>query len=136
MQTAIIDESACIGCSLCIPACPVDAIVGARKYLHTVLLDECIGCKLCVPACPVDCITMEPLQERLQAIATTAIDFTLDKSARAEKAKQRYRARKQRLAKQQRVCLPVFSSAAERSATLKTDIQAALLRVQGCKSTG
>ena len=137
MQTAIIDESLCIGCSLCIPVCPVDAIVGARKYMHTVLLDECIGCKLCVPACPVDCITMEPLADRLNAIALEAegrnpapAEIVLDKQSRAETAKRRYQARKLRLAKQQQVCLPVFSSTAERSTVLKADIKAALLRVQ------
>jgi electron transport complex protein RnfB len=57
---AIIDESTCIGCTLCIKACPVDAIVGASKLMHTVIESECTGCKLCLPPCPVDCITMEP----------------------------------------------------------------------------
>src|SRR3569623_383209 len=55
---AIIDESLCIGCTLCIQACPVDAIVGAAKLMHTVLPDLCTGCDLCVPPCPVDCIAM------------------------------------------------------------------------------
>ena len=55
---AIVDEAACIGCTLCIDACPVDAIVGAQGYLHTVVEDWCIGCELCVPPCPVDCIDM------------------------------------------------------------------------------
>ncbi|OLC68202.1 MAG: ferredoxin [Betaproteobacteria bacterium 13_1_40CM_4_64_4] len=58
---ARIDESACIGCTLCIAACPVDAIVGAPKLMHTVLADRCTGCELCVPPCPVDCITLVPL---------------------------------------------------------------------------
>lgn len=53
---AYIQEDQCIGCFLCVPACPVDAIIGARKMLHTVLADECTGCDLCIPACPVDCI--------------------------------------------------------------------------------
>jgi electron transport complex protein RnfB len=57
---ALIDESRCIGCTLCIEACPVDAIAGARGYLHTVIADWCIGCELCVPPCPVDCIEMVP----------------------------------------------------------------------------
>lgn len=56
---AVIDESACIGCTLCIQACPVDAIVGAAKQMHTVLPDWCTGCDLCVAPCPVDCIRME-----------------------------------------------------------------------------
>lgn len=55
---AVIDEPRCIGCYLCIPACPVDAIVGAPGYLHTVLTKECTGCELCVAPCPVDCISM------------------------------------------------------------------------------
>jgi Na+-translocating ferredoxin:NAD+ oxidoreductase subunit B len=55
---AVIDESLCIGCTLCIQACPVDAIVGAAKQMHTVLSDLCTGCDLCVAPCPVDCITM------------------------------------------------------------------------------
>jgi electron transport complex protein RnfB len=56
---ALIDESACIGCRLCIDACPVDAIVGAAKLMHTVIAQQCTGCELCIPPCPVDCIRME-----------------------------------------------------------------------------
>ena len=59
-ETAIIDESACIGCTMCIRACPVDAIIGARKWMHAVLESECTGCGLCVEPCPVDCIAMAP----------------------------------------------------------------------------
>lgn len=58
---AVIDESRCIGCTLCIQACPVDAIVGAPKQMHTVLPDWCTGCDLCVAPCPVDCIDMVPV---------------------------------------------------------------------------
>lgn len=57
---AVIDESRCIGCTLCIDACPVDAIVGAAQLMHTVVEPWCIGCVLCVPPCPVDCIEMVP----------------------------------------------------------------------------
>jgi electron transport complex protein RnfB len=55
---ALIDEAACIGCTLCIQACPVDAIIGAVKQMHTVIESECTGCDLCLPPCPVDCIDM------------------------------------------------------------------------------
>lgn len=60
LLVARIDESHCIGCTLCIQACPVDAIVGANKHMHTVLDDWCTGCDLCVAPCPVDCIQMVP----------------------------------------------------------------------------
>lgn len=65
-QVAVIDESACIGCTLCLRACPVDAIVGATKQMHTVIADACTGCRLCVDPCPVDCIRMEAVPERLE----------------------------------------------------------------------
>ena len=57
---ALIDEEACIGCAKCLPPCPVDAILDARKQMHTVLLGLCTGCELCVAPCPVDCIRMVP----------------------------------------------------------------------------
>ncbi|MGV8918682.1 MAG: electron transport complex subunit RsxB [Pseudomonas sp.] len=60
-QVAYIREAECIGCTKCIQACPVDAIVGAAKLMHTVIIDECTGCDLCVAPCPVDCIEMHPL---------------------------------------------------------------------------
>lgn len=62
---AVIDEPNCIGCTLCIQACPVDAIVGAPKQMHTVIADECTGCELCLPPCPVDCIDLVPVENGL-----------------------------------------------------------------------
>ena len=57
---ALVDEPHCIGCARCIDACPVDAIVGAQGYMHTVVEEWCIGCELCLPPCPVDCLEMVP----------------------------------------------------------------------------
>jgi electron transport complex protein RnfB len=59
-SVAVIVEANCIGCARCLKACPVDAIVGANKFMHTVIAAQCTGCELCLPACPVDCIAMEP----------------------------------------------------------------------------
>ena len=60
-QVAVIDEEICIGCTKCIQACPVDAIVGASKFMHTVIASWCTGCELCIPPCPVDCISLAPV---------------------------------------------------------------------------
>ncbi|WP_308363666.1 MULTISPECIES: electron transport complex subunit RsxB [unclassified Microbulbifer] len=64
-MVAFIREAECIGCTKCIQACPVDAIAGAAKYMHTVIVDECTGCDLCVDPCPVDCIDMVPREASL-----------------------------------------------------------------------
>jgi electron transport complex protein RnfB len=84
---ALIDESLCIGCTLCIQACPVDAIVGAPKLMHTVLLQHCTGCDLCLPPCPVDCIAMVELGELTRRGAVIA-DRTAEQ--RAAEARSRY----------------------------------------------
>ena len=91
---AWIDEQWCIGCTLCISACPTDAILGASKQMHTVLEDACTGCELCLPVCPVDCIHLE--------------NMTLGKSGwnawtqdQADQAKKRYEQKKLRLSKEQ-----------------------------------
>jgi Na+-translocating ferredoxin:NAD+ oxidoreductase subunit B len=86
-QLAVIDESACIGCTLCIAACPVDAIVGGNKRMHTVISEDCTGCELCVAPCPVDCIQM---QDTPVPLPWTAAD--------ADMARQRFDARERRLA--------------------------------------
>lgn len=65
-SVAYIDEATCIGCTLCIQACPVDAIVGAAKQMHTVVSRLCTGCELCVAPCPADCISMEPIAETVE----------------------------------------------------------------------
>lgn len=90
-RVAVIDEAACIGCTKCIQACPVDAIVGAAKRMHTVVAAECTGCELCVPPCPVDCIAIVPVAgEPLPRAGVLA---------RAALARRRYEARKARLAR-------------------------------------
>lgn len=65
-KVALIDEENCIGCTKCIQACPVDAIVGTNKALHTVISNLCTGCDLCIPPCPTDCITLVPVQPTTQ----------------------------------------------------------------------
>jgi len=70
---AVVDESRCIGCTLCIDACPVDAIIGTAQMMHTVVEPWCIGCALCVPPCPVDCIAMvEPRSQWNAALKQAA----------------------------------------------------------------
>ncbi|HZE61325.1 MAG TPA: electron transport complex subunit RsxB [Burkholderiales bacterium] len=86
-SVAVIDEARCIGCTLCIQACPVDAIVGAAKLMHTVVNALCSGCDLCVAPCPVDCIEMLP---------ATGDDALWD-SARADAARKRFERRGARL---------------------------------------
>lgn len=89
---AWIDESSCIGCTLCIQACPVDCIVGAPKRMHTIVEPLCTGCELCLPACPVDCIHLD--------VATPGrTGWAAWSEAQADEARARYQARQARLAR-------------------------------------
>lgn len=90
---ALIDEAWCIGCTLCIAACPVDCIVGASKHMHTVIEAQCTGCELCVPACPVDCIVMVPAGDGRTGWAAWS-------AGQAQAAQARYRFRTLRLARE------------------------------------
>ena len=72
-QVAVIVEADCIGCTKCIQACPVDAIVGAAKHMHTVIEPLCTGCELCIPACPVDCIVLEAPLTDAPATSTSSL---------------------------------------------------------------
>jgi Na+-translocating ferredoxin:NAD+ oxidoreductase subunit B len=91
---AVIDEKWCIGCTLCIQACPVDAIAGAAKLMHTVIAQECTGCELCIPPCPVDCIQMVAVAQPEQNDARVS---RASRITRAAHARARYRARNERL---------------------------------------
>jgi H+/Na+-translocating ferredoxin:NAD+ oxidoreductase subunit B len=85
---ALIAEELCIGCTLCIEACPFDAIVGAARLMHTVIARDCIGCRLCVPPCPVDCISM---------VETGTQPTRAERRLAANRARQRFEFRKARL---------------------------------------
>lgn len=88
-SVAFIVEEDCIGCFKCIAVCPVDAILGAAKLMHTVISDECTGCELCIAPCPMDCIIMRPIDVEARL-----------KADKAKRAKQRYEARNARKAKE------------------------------------
>ncbi len=97
---AMIDETACIGCTACIKACPVDAILGATKQMHSVIADECTGCGLCLPPCPVDCIVMQPVADAwLPRSRQLAGDAPSERAAAAAHARERYQRRNRRLAR-------------------------------------
>lgn len=103
MLTVKINQDECVGCSRCIPACPVDAIVGTVEQSHMVITDECIGCKLCITPCPVDCIEILPLKDMLPD------DKSVDKINRAYKAKIRHKNKQIRLMREQQFILPDLS---------------------------
>jgi electron transport complex protein RnfB len=96
-RVAVIDEESCIGCVKCIRACPVDAIIGAPKRMHTVIPQECTGCELCLPPCPVDCIAMVETAPPAGDEARRAV---------AARARARYLARRRRLERQRQPAAP------------------------------
>ena len=103
-QVAYIREAECIGCTKCIQACPIDAILGAAKLMHTVIVDECTGCDLCVAPCPVDCIEMRPLPANVIPIVGGLAQTAEQLSARNQKrehARRRYERRDERLRREE-----------------------------------
>lgn len=102
-QVAVIDETRCIGCTLCIEACPVDAIVGTSKRMHTVVTEQCTGCELCIEPCPVDCIAMVRVvpSKNAQAVPNN-FDMSAEEKTAADTARERYEFRRFRLEREQR----------------------------------
>lgn len=127
---AWIDEETCIGCTLCIQACPVDAILGASKLMHTVITQTCTGCELCLPPCPVDCIDMQSIPDRPTAMNKTEADL----------ARQRHQQRQARLALEKqakthnynkhKLAPEVSESQANTDTLKKTALAAAMARVK------
>jgi electron transport complex protein RnfB len=113
---AVIDEALCIGCTLCIKACPMDAILGTTKYMHTVIAEQCTGCELCIPPCPVDCIAL---------VAATGGDAIWD-LPRANAARERYELRQARLAREANARADQTAARQAKRAT----IQAAIARAR------
>lgn len=119
---AVIDEALCIGCTLCIEACPFDAIVGAAKLMHTVIARECTGCVLCLPPCPVDCISM---------VETGAQPTRAERRLAAELARRSYELRAMRLERERRATLVSgCSSAGTTSSAKQQTVQRAIERAR------
>jgi electron transport complex protein RnfB len=146
-QIAYIREAECIGCTKCIQACPVDAIVGAAKLMHTVIIDECTGCDLCVAPCPVDCIEMHPLPLNTVLPIVGGLAFSLEEQrARAAKrnhARRRFEQRNARLQREEQQKNAEREARAQRAAQPSTQaqadtaldpVQAALERVRAQKA--
>lgn len=142
-QVAYIREAECIGCTKCIQACPIDAIVGAAKLMHTVLIDECTGCDLCVAPCPVDCIEMHPLPPSTLPVVG-GLAFSLEeqraRAAKRDHARQRFERRNARLQREEQHKQAEREVRAKRAAqsevTTLDPVQAALERVRAQKSAG
>ncbi len=123
---ARIVEADCIGCTKCIQACPVDAIVGASKLMHTIIADDCTGCELCVPACPVDCIVLLPMP-------ASQID-----RAHADAARTHFHRREARLAQQRQqrdAELAAHKAAVAEHAVQRNPVLEALARAKARKPT-
>ncbi|MHC8373475.1 electron transport complex subunit RsxB [Pseudomonas sp. MDT1-85] len=141
-QIAYIREAECIGCTKCIQACPVDAIVGAAKFMHTVIVDECTGCDLCVAPCPVDCIEMHPLPLATVLPIVGGLAFSLEeqqsRAAKRNHARRRFEQRNARLHREEEQKLAERKARAQRavqhSEVTLDPVQAALERVRAQKA--
>ena len=141
-QIAYIREAECIGCTKCIQACPVDAIVGAAKLMHTVIIDECTGCDLCVAPCPVDCIEMHPLPISTVLPIVGGLAFSLEeqraRTAKRNRARRRFEQRNARLQREEELKAAERQArsqrAAQPSAVTLDPVQAALERVRAQKA--
>ncbi|CAI8698614.1 Na+-translocating ferredoxin:NAD+ oxidoreductase subunit B [Pseudomonas sp. IT-P100] len=142
-QIAYIREAECIGCTKCIQACPVDAIVGAAKLMHTVIIDECTGCDLCVAPCPVDCIEMHPLPLATVLPIVGGLAFSPEeeqaRTAKRNHARRRFEQRNARLHREEEQKLAERQARAHRAAqhtevTTLDPVQAALERVRAQKA--
>jgi electron transport complex protein RnfB len=140
-QIAYIREAECIGCTKCIQACPVDAIVGAAKLMHTVIIDECTGCDLCVAPCPVDCIEMRPLPPNTVLPVVGGLALTPQarqaRTLKRDHARRRFEQRNARLQReeQQKVTERQARQRAAQPAEAAVDpVQAALERVRAQKA--
>jgi electron transport complex protein RnfB len=132
---AIIRENECIGCTKCIQACPVDAILGSAKQMHTVIADECTGCELCLAPCPVDCIDMLEITD----IEITDIAFQKNENKeKANHARMRFNARQNRLEKENTLekekKLKSAQTHTQSQAIKKNYIEAAIARAKAKKS--
>jgi len=141
-QIAYIREAECIGCTKCIQACPVDAIVGAAKLMHTVIIDECTGCDLCVAPCPVDCIEMRPLPMPTVLPIVGGLALSLEeqraRTAKRNRARRRFEQRNARLQREEELKAAERQARAQRAAqpseATLDPVQAALERVRAQKA--
>jgi electron transport complex protein RnfB len=133
---AVVDEPLCIGCTKCIQACPVDAIVGAQGRMHAVLSEECTGCELCIPPCPVDCIRLLVV-EPMPRDADAEFQWQVWLAEKAALGRRRYRNRVARLARVERQRDDALAARRQAMAAAPVDAVAfALARVQARRQSG